>query len=277
MNYVFALAESECRLALCACGLDAGIGFVHVDTRNRDSLALDLLEIIRPSIESWLLNWITGEPLRRSDFFETGSGNCRLMSRLCSELSESAPTWCRLVAPWAEYVVRALWNTTSKSQRPATRLTQQHKREAKGKSPLPPAVPPPRRENLCRGCGKVIRTGRTQCAACGLPSATERLIDAAQTGRALAHTPEARAREAEKQCRQANARSAWRLTGQSAPLTPEMYSDKVQPLLVSLSTSAIARAIGVSRWYAGRIRNGYRPHPRHWQPLAELAQITSNT
>ena len=140
LNYVFALAESECRLALCACGLDAGIGFVHVDTRNRDSLALDLLEIIRPSIESWLLNWITGEPLRRSDFFETGSGNCRLMSRLCSELSETAPTWGRLVAPWAEYVVRALWNTTSKSILPPTRLTQRHKREAKGKSPIPPAV-----------------------------------------------------------------------------------------------------------------------------------------
>ena len=93
LNYVFALAESECRLALCACGLDAGIGFVHVETRNRDSLALDLLETIRPSIEAWLLNWITEEPLRRSDFFETGSGNCRLMSRLCSELSETAPTW----------------------------------------------------------------------------------------------------------------------------------------------------------------------------------------
>jgi hypothetical protein len=29
----------------------------------------------------------------------------------------------------------------------------------------------------------------------------------------------------------------------------------------------------VSRWYAGRIREGYRPHPRHWQKLAELAGI----
>jgi len=273
LNYTFALAESECRLALCACGLDAGIGFIHADTRCRDSLALDVLEAIRPSIEAWLLNWITREPLRRSDFFETGSGNCRLMSRLCSELSETAPTWGRLVAPWAEYVVRVLWSTTSKSKIPATRLTQQHKREAKGKSPMPPDAPPPRRENLCRGCGKVIRSGRTQCAACGVPSATERLIDAARTGRALAHTPEARAREAGKQRRHANARSAWRLTGQSPPLTPEMYSDKVQPLVASLSTSAIARAIGVSRWYAGRIRNGYRPHPRHWQALARLVGI----
>lgn len=99
LNYLFAIAESECRLALCACGLDPGIGFIHLDTANRDSLALDLLETIRPSIEAWLLNWIMREPLRRSDFFETGSGSCRLTSRLCSRLSETGPTWRSLVGP----------------------------------------------------------------------------------------------------------------------------------------------------------------------------------
>ena len=26
-----------------------------------------------------------------------------------------------------------------------------------------------------------------------------------------------------------------------------------------------------SRWYVGRIREGYRPHPRHWLALAKLA------
>jgi len=34
------------------------------------------------------------------------------------------------------------------------------------------------------------------------------------------------------------------------------------------STSAILSSIGVSRWYASRIRQGYRPHPRHRQSLA---------
>jgi len=29
----------------------------------------------------------------------------------------------------------------------------------------------------------------------------------------------------------------------------------------------------VSRWYAGRVREGYRPHPRHWQALAELVSL----
>lgn len=77
LNYVNAVAESECRIAACACGLDPGIGFVHTDTANRDSLALDLIETIRPAIEAWLLNWIMQEPLNRSDFSESTDGNCR--------------------------------------------------------------------------------------------------------------------------------------------------------------------------------------------------------
>jgi hypothetical protein len=59
-------------------------------------------------------------------------------------------------------------------------------------------------------------------------------------------------------------------------LTAETYSKKIRPLLSTISTSMIASGIGVSRWYAGRIRQGHRPHPRHWQALADLAfQIRS--
>jgi CRISPR-associated endonuclease Cas1 len=84
LNYCFALLESETRLALTALGLDPGLGLgLHTDTPNRDSLALDVLEPVRPEIEKWLLAWITREPLRRSDFFETEAGNCRLMSDFC--------------------------------------------------------------------------------------------------------------------------------------------------------------------------------------------------
>jgi CRISPR/Cas system-associated endonuclease Cas1 len=160
LNYTNAVAESECRLAACACGLDPGLGVLHTDTANRDSLALDLIETIRPAIEAWILDWLMHEPLRRSDFIETANGNCRLSSALCSKLSETAPTWGRLVAPWAEYVARTLWSRASPSKVLATRLTQQHKREAKGSSPIPPDIPTPQRENLCRGCGKRIVQSR---------------------------------------------------------------------------------------------------------------------
>jgi hypothetical protein len=54
------------------------------------------------------------------------------------------------------------------------------------------------------------------------------------------------------------------------------YAGKIQPLLASTSASAIARQISVSRWYAGRIREGYRPHPRHWQALAKLVGVSAD-
>ena len=59
-------------------------------------------------------------------------------------------------------------------------------------------------------------------------------------------------------------------SSQPAWLTAEFYTQKIQPRVAELSVSAIASRIGVSRWYAGRIRKGYVPHPRHWGVLAEL-------
>ena len=261
LNYCFALAESECRLALCACGLDPGIGFVHLDSANRDSMALDLLETIRPSIEAWVLHWITQESLRRSDFFETGSGNCRLRSGICSQLSETAPTWGRLVGPWAEYVSHMLWAGRSSSNSPATRLAP---------ASLPRAIQIPKREHLCRGCGKAIQSGRVNCARCAVDDATKNMLDAARIGRQTANGPEAQAKRAIKARRNALEQHAWKASDQPAWLTQELFEQKIQPRLANVSMSVIRSSLGVSKWYASKIRQGYRPHPRHWQTLAEL-------
>ena len=279
LNYCFALLESEARLALAALGLDPGLGLgLHTDTPNRDSLALDVLELVRPQVENWLLSWIAREPLRRADFFETASGNCRLMSHTCAKLSDTAPTWGKLVAPWAEYVAHALWATAKRPDRlhpsvPPTRLTQRHRSEAKGKFRPTPAAPS-KADHLCKGCGKVIREGRNHCAQCAISGATERLVVAARSGRVAAHSSEALKKEGETQRRHAKARSGWIRSSQPAWLTAELYSGTIQPLLQKTSASAIASRIGVSRWYAGRIRQGYVPHPRHWQTLAELINVS---
>src|SRR5215472_12296288 len=119
------------------------------------------------------------EPLRRSDFFETGTGNCRLMSHLCAKLSETAPTWGKLVSPWAEYVARTLWETTSKPNRRralATRLTQDHRRQAKGGAAPTPKLPSPP-PSVCRLCGAIIKFSRTYCPTCNLIIAREGMIE----------------------------------------------------------------------------------------------------
>jgi hypothetical protein len=79
-----------------------------------------------------------------------------------------------------------------------------------------------------------------------------------------------RKKRANTQRKNAMAQHAWKPSDQPAWLTGEFYSEKVQPIVAQTSASVIARQISVSRWYAGRMREGYRPHPRHWKALAEL-------
>ncbi len=276
LNYLYAVLESESRLAAATLGLDPGIGVLHVDTPARDSLACDLMEVVRPQVDAFLLDWITRDPLKREWFLEQRDGNCRLMAQLAIKLSETAPTWGRAVAPLAEWVAGTLWSGRRKPSGAVslpTRLTQRHKREAKGGSSLPPPIPVPRRENVCRGCGKTIRVGRNNCANCAIGSATERLVSAASIGRVIARSPEARAKRSATRQQNAQACSKWDASKQPAWLTSEVFSQRIQPLLAKVPTSAIRSRIRVSRWYAGKIRQGYRPHPRHWQALAELVAV----
>ena len=83
MNYLYALLESETSLAARALGLDAAMGLFHVDQPSRDSLACDLMEPVRPQVDSYLLDWITTQPLSLSGFLssETEMRGCWQRSR----------------------------------------------------------------------------------------------------------------------------------------------------------------------------------------------------
>jgi hypothetical protein len=276
LNYCFGLVESESRLLLAALGLDPGLGFgLHTDTPNRDSLALDVLEPVRPQIEGWLYSWITREPFRRADFFETPTGNCRLMSHLCAKLSETAPTWGKLVAPWAEYVARTLWASASNSKShrtptPATRLTQQNRRKAKGRAPLP-RVHLPKQDAICRGCGKRIRRG-TNCSKCAV-TATRAYFDA---GRKAAQQSEFLAKRAFTMQRHKQAIRNWEPSDLPAWLTRDVYVKQIRPALASVAKSQIRSVLGVSEPYSSDIQAGKRvPHPRHWPALAALVTVSN--
>ena len=99
LNYLYAVLESETRLALTTLGLDSGLGFFHTDTAARDGLACDVMEPVRPQVDGFLLDWITREPLNEIGFSSKRHGNCRLMSALAIELAKTSLTWARAVAP----------------------------------------------------------------------------------------------------------------------------------------------------------------------------------
>lgn len=273
LNYTNAIAESECRLAAVACGLDPGIGLIHTDTANRDSLALDIIEPIRPAIEAWLLDWLMHEPMRKADFFEMPNGNCRLSGELCSKLSETAPTWAKLVAPWAELVAHSLYGgRASRALFPAsfkTPLTQSHRREAKPAPPLKAKMP--QADHRCSGCGKSIRPQYEQCFDCSAP-VYERNLNA---GRQMAHSKEARAKRSATNKTQAELIKNWNPAELPSWLTREFYISKIMPALATVSNAQIRTALQVSEPHAIYVRRGKRiPHARHWLTLASLLGIS---
>jgi CRISPR-associated endonuclease Cas1 len=278
LNYLYAVLESESRLAVAALGLDPGLGVMHMDAPARDSLAFDVMEPVRPMVDEYVLSWITRETLKREWFFEQRDGSCRLMGSFAVRLSETAPTWGNAVAPVAEWLARILWSTTTRGirqQRPATRLTQDHRREARGLPAISRSTPPPRPDSFCKDCGAGIGRGSTYCAACAIKHNADRLIKVARTGRVAAQSDQAQQWRAETQRRHAAARAGWRTSDLPVWLNEEVYLSEIQPQLKSVALSALASTLSISIPYAVQIRSGQRvPHPRHWKMLAGLAGIS---
>ena len=253
LNYLYSILESEARLAISALGLDPGIGFLHNDMRTRDSLACDLMEPIRPQVDAFLLDWLCRGPLQRNWFFEERNGNCRLTSEFAVQLSETWKLWRQSLGPLAEWIAETLWFMTSPPSRakaPATRLTQNRKREAKGIPTDERVTPFESRENV---------------------------LVAPKFVRLNARDPIAQARRADTQRRQTAARKAWNPSSNPGWLDEMFYREKILPRLATIAAPAISTTLGVSSSHATNIRAGRVPHPRHWLKLARLLGMSSHS
>ena len=229
----------------------------------------------RSAVDSYVLDWITRQPLKREWFFEQRDGNCRLMGPFAVRLSETAPTWRRAVAPVAEWVARAFWSTIRRPDTPiATRLTQNNKRAAKGAPTQSAVTIAPSHQDICAECGKGVKRGSIHCPDCSLKNSTASLIEGARLGRVIGHGPQAQERRKETKRRNDLARQNWSPADQPKWLTEDFYRTEIQPRLKGATLSQIAGTISVSIPYASDIRKGRRsPHPRHWGALAELVQL----
>jgi ribosomal protein L37E len=199
------------------------------------------------------------------------------MATFAARLSETAPTWGRAVAPYAEWTARTLWSRRKRisNSGPATPLTQQRRREAKGRPSFPLTTAAPR-PSVCRTCGTSIPARACYCGSCGFAAAQQRLRTASYEGREKSRGEEAQAKRAMSQRRHMLAKSAWEQSKELSPITEEDFLRDVQPRLAALRIGTIRSALGVSKAYASAIRSGQRrPHPRHWQALAQLAGVSA--
>src|SRR5882762_396796 len=259
LNYLYAILESEARLAISELGLDPGIGVLHSDTRTRDSLACDLMEPVRPQVDAFVLDWLRRTLLQRKWFFEERNGNCRLTGEFAVQLSETSKLWKQALGPFAEWIAHTLWLTTSQPSRtkaPSTRLTQRRKREAKGI----PTAPLANSSFAPRNCVSM--------------TSPESILESIKMGRLSRFDPIAQARRAETQKRQNAARKAWNSNEKPAWLDQEFYHEQIQHRLLTIQASTIQATLSVSEPYALKVQTGRCiPHLRHWLKLAKLTGV----
>jgi len=274
LNYLYAVLESEAFLAVSAQGLDPQLGVLHADQPSRDSLALDVLEPVRAQIDSYLIDLVTRQPLKREWFFEQRDGNCRLMGPFAVRLSETAPNWRRAVAPVAEWVGQAFWSSArkpaSEDRLVPTRLTQRRRSESRGKQVTAFAATLPKQIKICEICGTEGITNR-YCRSCAVELSRQTMAQVALMGNAKRKTHRVKARVSRVLSDHAVANTWWSPASLPAWLNAEYYAKEIQPRLRTIKVREIAQALGLSRPYTALIRAGRRrAHPRHWQALATL-------
>jgi CRISPR-associated endonuclease Cas1 len=285
LNYLYALLEQESRLACLACGLDPGLGIFHADQPTRDSLALDLMEAVRPQVDAYLLDLLNARIFGGKDFVETRRGVCRVLAPVTHTLAETTITWAAAVAPVVEHVCKTLARRNSGNSRLPTPLTQTNRRTGRdgvrrnaqkaGESAQAHI------EATCPRCGGVLpNRERLFCDDCyseyqdeqlGLlekvgPAALARLRN---EGRDPRQTAEAQVKRKQTNSCRRRETVAWN-TEHERP-DPEVFTREILPGIQGVSLSHLMKATGLSLRYCSRIRRGYVPHPKHWKALSGCA------
>ncbi len=264
LNYGYALAEAECRLAATAVALDPGLGIVHTDAKARDSLALDLLEPLRPEVDRRVLQLLERRHFRAADFHETRTGVCRLLPPLAHQLAETIADYARLIAPIAEHVAHAIARTTpgkitltTPLSRANTTAAQTRGARSANRQPTTAGAAPRR---TCEQCGaELYGAARKLCPTCW-PVRRDAYI------RQLSHSP------ALPSAGEPAAADQF-----SGGITLEQYRTQILPALTQMPLPEIEQATGLTNGSCSRLRAGHQiPHPRHWAALAALSRQTAS-
>jgi hypothetical protein len=281
LNYLYALLEGEAAIAAQIVGLDPGIGLLHADQLNRDSLAADLMEPVRPVVDRFGLRLLTERSFAAADFFETRQGVCRVTPPLARELAATSADWAHAVGRVAEDVARLLDEEGRPGRALPTPVTGRNRSGARGGAFRPPKrTTTPQVSRRCSECGGPTTGSRTTCG-----SSCEQAVRAAQDKSAFAgsgvarlremrvlgidpaRSPEAVRRMAERQRARQREENEWNAAHPGRP-GPEVFTRDVLPRLQGLSLGELSRRTGLSVGYCARIKRGEEvPHPRWWDLL----------
>jgi CRISPR-associated endonuclease Cas1 len=278
LNYLYSLVEAEAILACQAVGLDPGLGIVHADAKGRQSLALDVMEPVRPEVDAFVLDMIECRTFRRVEFIETSDGHVRLRSPLTHELAETMPQWAKSLGPIAEHVAHVFGKAMAGTYSAATPLTSRRHRDAQAVVKArkveatrraaasrvlqrPAAQPPALALWTCPECGGAVTNPRhVRCETCIAADP--------------ASTPEIRGRRGAAIAARKRALTEWDKANPGVVYDSELFRREILPRLRTVPLAEIMEAAGCCKASASDYRRGKRtPHVSTWGALAELARV----
>jgi len=121
LNYGYAVLAGQIERAIVSRGLDVAKGHLHMAKDGRPSLVYDLIEALRPRMDSRLLGWIIAEQWRVSDFSVDRSGVVRLHPQLGRVVVQKAALPDEDVAGMVEWYIETLHALTGKRPKQAHR------------------------------------------------------------------------------------------------------------------------------------------------------------
>jgi CRISPR-associated endonuclease Cas1 len=275
LNYVYSLVEAEAILACQAVGLDPGLGIVHSDAKGRQSLALDLIEPVRPKVDAFVLDMVERRTFRKAEFAETSDGHVRLLAPLTHDLAETMPQWAQSLGPIAEHVAHVFGKAMDGSYSAATPLTSRRLRDAQ-------AVVKARKVEATRRAvaGRVLQRPAPQstalslwtCPDCGGAVTNPRHVRCkACIATDPASTPEIRGRRGAAIAARKRALTEWDRANPGTVYDPELFRREILPRLGTVPLAEIMEAAGCCKASASDYRRGRRtPHVSTWRALAGL-------
>jgi len=288
LNYCYRLAEVEARFACVRLGLDPAMGVLHTDASGRDSLALDIIEAVRPGVDRFVLDLIAERTFQKREFVERADGHVRVAAPLTHELAATLPIWRRAVAPVAESVAhRFVDQVTGKITR-TTPLTAATVTAAQAAVRRRKAAEARARADQAHGEHRASRATRrpravdpeqaaagfARCVECGGPLARSRHVRCPTCWeRQPAQSREARRRRGRSIAMARSELDAWRAEHPHAQANPADFAP-VLAGLAPVTLRAIMDACSVSKATASGWRSGrHVPALMHWPALAELAGV----
>jgi hypothetical protein len=134
--------------------------------------------------------------------------------------------------------------------------------------------PLPRWSRICEVCGAEGVKNR-YCKSCAVEVSRENMAQVALIGHSRPKSQRVKARMSKKISDHAVANTWWDPSSLPEWLNEDCYAQKIQPRLRTIKVREISETMHVSKPYAALIRAGRRrPHPRHWEALAELTGVS---